>query len=55
MFVDHNTIGIPEKIAGIKIKALSWQDFKGTPPKASPYVAHIYWGVNYQFGSYGEG
>ena len=52
MFVDHNTFGIPAKIGGIKIKPLSWDDFKGTPPPKSYYLAHIYWGINYQFGCY---
>lgn len=52
MFVDHNTFGIPAKIGGIKIKPLSWDDFKGVPPPKSYYLAHIYWGINYQFGCY---
>lgn len=55
MFVDHNTYGIPASVGGISIKPLTWEDFKGTPPPQSPYVAHIYWNINYQFGSYGEG
>ena len=52
MFVDHNTYGIPASVGGINIKSLSWDDFKGAPPEQSPYAAHIYWNVNYQFGNY---
>ena len=55
MFVDHNTYGIPEKVGGVRIRALSWEDFRGNPPPKSHYLAHIYWGVNYQYGCYNEG
>ena len=55
MLVDHSTYGIPEVVGGLKVQPLSWADFKGTPPDNSPYLAHIYWTVNYEFGSYAEG
>lgn len=55
MLVDHNSFGIPPKIATLKIKPLKWTDFKGTPPQDSPFLAHIYWSVNYEFGNYSEG
>lgn len=55
MLVDHNSYGIPDKIASLKIKALKWTDFKGTPPAHSPFSAHIYWSVSYEFGFYSEG
>lgn len=54
MLVDHNSYGIPPKIASLKIRALKWTDFKGTPPPDSPFAAHIYWSVNYEFGNYNE-
>lgn len=55
MFVDHNTYDIPCQIAGLSIRPLSWSDFQGEPPQDSPYVAHIYWSVNYEFGNTPEG
>lgn len=47
MLIDHTSYGIPSKIGPIKIKPLTWKDFKASPPENSPYLAHIYWGVNY--------
>lgn len=55
MFIDHNSYSIPESIAGVRIKSLSWQLFKGTPPPNSQYSAHIYWGINYHFAPFGQG
>ena len=49
MFIDHNSYSIPGKIGPIKIKPLSWKLFKSFPPENSPYLAHIYWAVNYEF------
>lgn len=49
MLVDHLTYDIPTKVGPIKIRSLAWADFKGTPPENSPYLAHIYWAVNYEF------
>jgi hypothetical protein len=55
MLVDHDSMNLPPAIAGIPIRALTWDDFKGTPPEDSPYVAHIYWSINYQFTTCKEG
>lgn len=55
MLVDHTAYGIPEQVGEVKVRALGWADFKGTPPQDSPYLAHIYWSVNYEFGEYAEG
>ena len=55
MFVDHLSYDIPGKVGPIKIKPLTWGEFKGTPPENSPYLAHIYWTVSYEFQSFSTG
>lgn len=55
MLINHTTMGLPASIAGLVIKPISWSDFKGTPPEQSYYLAHIYWGINYQYNSCQDG
>lgn len=33
----------------MRIKKLSWDDFKGTPNPDMPWKAHIYWGISYSY------
>ncbi len=34
------------------LRLLEWDEFQGEPDKESPYKAHIYWKINYNFNIY---
>lgn len=40
---------MPLKIGGLQLNKLTWDNFKGKIPEDSPYRAHIYWRVGYNY------
>lgn len=47
MIINHKTYNIPDEVGSLKIRPMSWEDFKGVPPENTWFLAHIYWGINY--------
>ncbi|KRX02766.1 hypothetical protein PPERSA_02256 [Pseudocohnilembus persalinus] len=40
---------LPVKIGSLQIKKMNWKDLGGKIPENSPYKAHIYWNISYNY------
>jgi len=40
---------LPMKISKFEIKKIEWSDFVGQPSDESPWIAHCYWNIEYEY------
>ena len=42
-------LGLPARVGSLQIPSIDWNDFSGEVQEDSPYMAHIYWTIYYQY------
>lgn len=40
---------LPMKIGKFEIRKIEWNDFIGEPSETSPWIAHCYWNIEYEY------